>query len=231
MEIKDLLREDATKKVYATNQNDQVIVAFNDAGSAKGKKKDEGSEIAQLNNAVSSFLFDYLESYNVPTYFVRKLDEKSFLARKTEPIPIIVAVYNVASPSLSARFGIEAGKVLEFPIVELYYNDEAQGRPMINEYHAYAMGLCERKEMTSIMRIATKVNAVLKSFFDRKGLKLVNFQLQFGRMNSQIVLCDELSLDTINLWLQTNGALEEIPEGGKKGLAGYRSLKAQIFGE
>jgi len=231
VDIKELLIDDATKKVYATNQSDQVIVAFNDVPAGRSKKKDL-PDVAATNNGVSSYLFEYLESYNVPTYFVRKLDDKSFLAKKSEYIPIIVSIYNVASKSLAERFDIEEGKLLEFPIVEMYFKDEKQSNPMINEYHAYALGICERKEMTSVVRIATKVNAVLKSFFDRKKIKLINFQLQFSRLNNQILLADELSLDTINLWkIEENGSFKKYPEGNAKDSKAYRELRAIILGE
>lgn len=226
MEIKDLLVDDGGKKIYATNQSDQVLVAFNDGG-----KKKDASEIALLNNEVNTYFFEYLESYNVPTYFNRRSDDKSFTARKIEDIPIIISVYNVASKSLADRFGLDEGKVLEFPVVELYFKDADKKHPMINEYHAYALGICERKDMTSIMRIATKVNAVLKSFFDRKQLKLINFTLQFGRANNQILLSDELTLDTINLWgLKEDGSFEKFSEGKDKDLKAYKSIKERILG-
>ena len=227
MEIKDLLKDDGYKKVYATNQGDHVLVAFNDNGKNKA-----AAEIAVLNNDVSSFLFEYLESYNVPTYFVRKQDDNSFTARKHEAIAMVVSVYNVASKSLSKRFGLEEGKGLDFPIVEMYHSSDKKDRAMINEYHAYALGLCDRKDMSSIMRIATKVNAVLKSYFDRKKLKLINFDLQFARTGGQIVLGDALSLDTVNLWVvNSDGTFGTFPEGPEKDVKGYQTLKAKVFGD
>jgi len=114
VDIKELLIDDATKKVYATNQSDQVIVAFNDVPAGKSKKKDL-PDVAATNNGVSSYLFEYLESYNVPTYFVRKLDDKSFLAKKSEYIPIIVSIYNVASKSLAERLISKKANFWNFP--------------------------------------------------------------------------------------------------------------------
>lgn len=229
MDIKELLVDGSAKKVYATAQNDQVIVAFSDALAGKGKKKDSGAEKAVANNAVSAFIFEYLESYNVPTHFVKKLDDTSFMAKKADMIPIIISVYNMASEKLASRFGIAEGKILEYPIVEMYYKDAKKQLPMINEYHAYALGLCERKEMSNILRIATKVNAVLKSFFDRRKLKLVNFQLEFGRSHGQVILADEVSLDTMDLWsVEPDGSFSKFPEGGKKDAAVYGELKNRI---
>ncbi|HQV32887.1 MAG TPA: phosphoribosylaminoimidazolesuccinocarboxamide synthase [Calditrichia bacterium] len=219
MEMKELIGEGLNKKIYATNQSDQVIYAYND------KKKGDKTEV---NTAVSGFLFEYLESYNVPTHFVKTIDSKSFAARKLELIPMSIQVHNIADEDLGNRFGLESGKVLEFPIVEMYFRKDGGEEHLINEYHAYALGLCDRKEMTSISRIATKVNAVLKSFFDRRKLRLVNFRLEFGRAGSQIYLADELSLDTMNVRLVDDKGEMQKADEDKKTLA---EIKARITGD
>lgn len=221
MDMKELLVEGTTKKVYATAQNDQVVVAYNDGGKKAGDR-------VEINNDLSAFLFEYLESYNVPTHFIRKLDAKSFAAKRIDMIPMIVSVHNIADAELTERFGLDEGKVLEYPVVEMYYKDKAGKRPMINEYHAYALGLCDRKEMTSINRIATKVNAVLKSFFDRRKLKLVSFHLEFGRQHSQILLADEMSLHTMTLYLvDENGEIKKVSMDDKDVPA---EIKARVLG-
>lgn len=228
--MKELIIEGSTKKVYATNQSDNVLVTFNDVISTPGSKK-KAEAYPEVNNDLSSHFFEYLESYNVPTHFIRKNDARSFVAKKVEVIPMKLIVYNLASPELAERFGLEVGAGLEFPIVEMYYKDTGHNYPMINEYHAYALGLCERKEMTSVMRIATKVNAVLKSFFDRKKLKLVNFQLEFGRQNNQILLADEVSLNTMNLWLVgEKGEVEQVSRSSKKYPQHVEEIHSRILG-
>ncbi|MEL6821187.1 MAG: phosphoribosylaminoimidazolesuccinocarboxamide synthase [Calditrichota bacterium] len=230
MEIKDIIAQGAVKKVYATNNAEQAVVEFSDTVLANGKKKSSISGKAEVNNAVSAYMFEYLESYNVPTHFSKILDNKSFVANRLDMIPIVIAVYNLASAELAERFGIEEGKMLEFPIVEMYFKDEKNERPMINEYHAYALGLCDRKDMTSIMRIATKVNAVLKSFFGRRKLQLVSFELEFGSQNGQVMLADEVSLDTMRLWpLKENGSFDRIDES-KKTIKVMEELKSRIVG-
>lgn len=230
MEIKDIIAQGAVKKVYATNNAEQAVVEFSDTVLANGKKKSSVSGKAEVNNAVSAYMFEYLESYNVPTHFSKLLDNKSFVAKRLDMIPIVIAVYNLASAELAERFSIEEGKMLEFPIVEMYFKDETNERPMINEYHAYALGLCDRKDMTSITRIATKVNAVLKSFFGRRKLQLVSFELEFGRQNGQVMLADEVSLDTMRLWpLKENGSFDRIDES-KKTIKVMEELKSRIIG-
>ncbi len=233
MEIKEVIAEGGTKKVYATNQSDQVVVEFLDTlPQEPGKKKSTITGKGAINNAVSAYLFEYLESYNVPSHFIKTLDERSFLARRLEMIPILIVVHDVASRELAERLGIVEGTILDFPVVEMYYKDKKRTLPMINEYHAYALGLCDRKEMTNISRIATKVNAVLKSYFDRKKLKLVRFQMEFGKFQNQIMLGDEVSLDTFTLWaVNEAGQLEKPAASKKKDINFYKMMKAHILGQ
>lgn len=232
MDIKEVIAEGSTKKVYATNQSDQVVIEFLDTlplTVSKQKEKVKGK--AEINNAVCAHLFEYLESYNVPTHFIKTQNDKSFVAKKLDMIPIAIVVYNVATQDLAKRLHLDTGTVLEFPIVEMYYKDEKRTLPMINEYHAYALGLCDRKEMTNISRIATKVNAVLKSFFERKKLKLVSFQIEFGRTQGQVILGDEVSLDSLTLWpINEDGKLEKPAASKLKDIAFYKMLKDHIFG-
>lgn len=201
MDKKELLIDNGTEKIYAADQEGQIIVEFQNyfPWSGSGKKERVDGK-AETNNTINSALFEYLESYNVPTYLIRKLDATGFLARQLDMIPIVVSIWNIATGELAKRFDFEEGKILEYPIVEMYYKNEKLKVPMINEYHAYALGLCDRKEMSNMHRIATKINAILKSYFDRKDLKLVSFQMEFGRLQNQIVLGDKLNLDCMYLW-------------------------------
>ncbi len=233
MEVKDMLVDNGTEKIFATDQEDQVIVEFQNyfpwSGSGKRERMDGKAE---ANNTITCALFEYLESYNVPTYLSRKVDDKSFLANRVDMIPIVVSIWNVATGELSKRFALDEGKVLEYPIVELYYKNEKLKVPMINEYHAYALNLCDRKEMGNILRIATKINAILKSFFDRKNFKLANLQLEFGRSHNQIILGDKLNIDNMSLWeLGEDGQYKKYDMKGSSKRKDYKELQEKIIKE
>lgn len=230
MEIKELLVDNGTEKIYATDQEGQVVVEFQNHFLSTGSSKKERMDgKAEANNTISCALFDYLASYNVPTYLIKKIDGKSFSAKHVEMIPVSVSIWNIASSDLSKRFALDDGKVLEYPIVEMYYKNEKLKIPMINEYHAYALGLCDRKEMGNILRIATKVNAILKSLFDRKNFKLVNFQIEFGRYHNQIILADKLNLDNITLWeLNEKGGYEKFDMKGSNRKKNFKELQDRV---
>jgi len=109
-------------------------------------------------------------------------------------------IWNVSTSALAKRIGISEGTTLETPVIEFYLKDEKLKNPMINDYHAYALGLCDRNDMSAIIRIGTKVNAVLRSFFQRKNLALVHFTLEFGKGANQVMLGDEITPDNLNVW-------------------------------
>ncbi len=201
MKIKETFLEGKTKKLYTVEEPDQLIMEFLDvlpqSISSKGEKvKGKGA----INAEISAYLFQYLTSYNVPTHFVRKLDDKSILVRKAEMFDLKMVIWNYASGTLSKRLGLKEGTQLETPVLELYLKNSKLKYPLINDYHAYALGLCERSDMNVMIRIGTKVNAVLKSFFLRKHLTLAHFTMEFGKVGNQVLLADEISPDTFTVW-------------------------------
>ncbi|MFZ0392076.1 MAG: phosphoribosylaminoimidazolesuccinocarboxamide synthase, partial [Calditrichia bacterium] len=137
--------------------------------------------------------------------FISQEDDNQLLVKKVEMIPIKVMLWNFAAQSLAKRLGLKEGTELESPVLELYLKNSKLKEPMINDYHAFALGLCDRSEMSAIVRITTKINAVLKSYFARKNLQLLKFQLEFGRLNNQIILADEISPDVLDLWDVSDG--------------------------
>jgi len=64
--------------------------------------------------------------------------------------------------------------------------------------------------METISRYATKINAILKSFFIRRKIRLIDFKLEFGRFKDRILLGDEISPDTCRFWdLETGEKLDK----------------------
>jgi len=122
------------------------------------------------------------------------------LVRKLKMIPIEVTVHNLAASSLAQRFGVNEGDSLDFPIIEYYLKRPDLGQPMINESHALALGYARTEDIRSIGRMASKANAILKSMFERRGLVLVEFKLEFGTVGENIYIGDEISPDTCRIW-------------------------------
>ena len=200
------LYEGKAKKVFLTDDPDVVIVSYKDDATAfngikKGQIKDKGI----VNNICSNHLFKLLESKGIPTHYVEQINERETYVKKVQIVPLEVIVRNIAAGSMSKRLGIPEGTVLEKPVVEFSYKDDALGEPLINDDHALALGAATEEELATIKALALKVNDILKEYFAEIGVTLVDFKLEFGRYKGGIVLADEISPDTCRFWDSKTG--------------------------
>jgi phosphoribosylaminoimidazole-succinocarboxamide synthase len=201
LEKRGLIYEGKAKCLYATDREDYLVQEFKDEfPDGEGGRKNPVPGKGESNNGISSFLFQYLESYHVPTHFVERYGPTEMLVRKLAMIPIEVEMYNIANVKLAKTFALVEGSQLEYPILEYYLKSDPLGDPMINEYHALALGYAQPDEMRTVGRLASKINAILKSFFERRGLLLASFKIEFGKQNNQIYVGDEISLDSCCFW-------------------------------
>lgn len=189
--------EGKSKKVYETENEHEWLLEFkDDARDAKGHKKGVIKGKGSVNNQISTFLFKLLESYHIPTHFIKEVSDKEMLVKKMEMIGVKVVVRNFAVGPLAKRFNVPDGKELECPLLEFYLKDGNRDDPMINESHLISFGHATSEEMREIHRLASKCNAVIKAFFRRRLLNLVEIRLEFGRLHGHIAVGDEISLDT-----------------------------------
>ena len=207
MEKCELLYEGKAKKVYATEDPALLIVAYKDDATAfNGKKKGTIAGKGVVNNRMSNFLMARLEEAGVPTHLVRELSERETLVKKVDIIPLEVVVRNISAGSFSRRYGVEEGLVFAAPTVEFSYKNDALDDPLIPECHILALALALEDELEVIRGLALRVNAFLRAFWAERGVTLVDFKLEFGRLpDGRIVLADEISPDTCRLWDSATG--------------------------
>ncbi len=200
----ELLYEGKAKKVFATDNPDQVVQYFKDDATAfNAQKRGTIAEKGVINNKVSERLFRLLEQAGVPTHFVERLSDRELLTKKVAIVPVEVVVRNVVAGSLAKRLGLKEGDPIEPAIVEWYYKNDALGDPLIADEHIRLMRLATPEQMTEIKRLALKVNSLLQPFFRDRQMILVDFKLEFGLHNGQLILADEISPDTCRFWDQT----------------------------
>lgn len=211
MEKKELLYEGKAKRLFATGTPDVLVQEFKDDATAfDGAKKGTISNKGGYNCQISTLMFEHLNSFHVPTHFISQLNENEMLVKKVEIIPIEAVMRNIATGSLVKRLPFEDGKALPYPIFEMYLKNDSLGDPLINEYHAFALELCKPEEVRAIYRMTAKVNAIIRSLFERRGMLLVDFKLEFGRFNNELILADEVSPDTCRIWdKKTNKKLDK----------------------
>ena len=203
----EMIYEGKAKRVYATDEAELLIVDYKDDATAfNGKKKGTIAGKGVINNQMSNALMRRLAGAGIPTHFVEELSERETLVRRVEIVPLEVIVRNRSAGSFSKRYGVEEGRVFDAPTIEFSYKNDALGDPLINSSHVIALSLATPEELELIRRYAFRVNEVLSALWASRGITLVDFKLEFGRLaDGTIVLADEISPDTCRLWDSATG--------------------------
>lgn len=207
MEKQQQLYEGKAKKVYATENPDLVIVSYkDDATAGNGAKRGTIAGKGVINNRMSNFLMQILHKEGVPSHFVEELNDRETLVKKVKILPLEVIIRNISAGSFAKRYGVEEGIVFAEPTIEFSYKNDDLGDPLLNDYHAVALGLATWSEIDLVKKIAFKVNEVLKAYFKKLNVTLVDFKIELGKTSSgEIVLADEISPDTCRFWDSTTG--------------------------
>lgn len=211
MEKRDMMYEGKAKKIYATDDKDLVVVYYKDDATAfNGVKKGQIEDKGVLNNNITSAIFELLNKNGIKTHFVKQLNEREQLCKKVEIVPLEVIVRNVAAGSMAKRLGLEEGFQLKTTVFEICYKNDDYDDPLINDYHAVGIGLATFDELKQMYAMTDKINEILKEFFLKLNIKLIDFKIEFGRYNGEIILADEISPDTCRFWdATTNEKLDK----------------------
>ena len=202
-----LLYEGKAKQVYSTeNENEYVVYYKDDATAFNGEKKASIASKGILNNKICTIMFETLEKAGIKTHFIKALSDREQLVKKVTILPLEVIIRNITAGSFCKRYGVEEGIVLDKPIFEMSYKNDEYGDPLINDDHAVALKLATQEEIDYIRAQTLKINEIMKEFFLKMDLKLVDFKLEYGN----VILADEISPDTCRLWdVNTNEKLDK----------------------
>ena len=200
---KELIFEGNEKRVYATENPDQVIfhytdvtVAYNNVKRARLLRK------GIFSNKISALLLGYLNSCGIPTHFIELLDEREQLCRKIEHIQLEVVVHNRMCGTLASKLGVEDGYKPGNTIVDLCYNNEELGDPLVNSDQAVALGLASYEDLETMFSMARRAGKLLTELLQKAGIELVDAKIEFGRASDtgEIIISDESSPDTCRMW-------------------------------
>lgn len=202
MNQKDLIYGGKAKNIYSTDKNNEVIIEFRDDMTAgDGERKEVMKQKGCYNSVISSKIFKVLEESGIKTQFIDLLKPNVMQAKKLDMIPIEVIVRNIATGSLIRTYPFKDGTRLEPPIIQMDYKDDEFHDPMLNDSIIKALNLITQEEIDELRSQALKINDILKEFFKKAGIILVDFKIEFGKDNEgNIVLGDEISPDSCRLW-------------------------------
>ncbi len=232
MEKREQLYEGKAKKVFLTDDPEKLIVSYKDDATAfNGLKKGTITGKGVINNKMSNLLMAKLEKEaGVPTHFVEELSDRETVVKKVSIVPLEVIIRNIAAGSFSKNYGVEEGVVFDNPTIEFSYKNDDLGDPLINDYHALALKLATPEEIETIKKYAFAVNDYMKAYWKERGVILVDFKLEFGRLSDgTIVLADEISPDTCRFWdAETKEKLDK--DRFRRDLGGVEDAYAEIMG-
>ena len=205
MEKLEQLYEGKAKKVYRTSDEDLYIVEYKDDATAfNGLKKGTIAGKGIINNKMSNMMMQLLEKNGVPTHFVEEISDRETVVKKVKIVPLEVIIRNVSAGSFAKNYGVEEGIVFDEPTIEFSYKNDDLGDPLINSYHVVALKLATKEEIETIKSYAFKVNDVMKAYFKKLNIDLIDFKLEFGWLpDGTIILADEISPDTCRFWDST----------------------------
>ena len=205
--------EGKAKTLFSTNNPNLIIQYFKDDATAfNGVKKETIQNKGELNNFISEAIMKQMEIAKIDNHFIARISNREQIVKKLNIIPLEVIVRNVVAGSLVKKFALTEGVEITKPIVEICFKDDSLGDPMINEDHAInLLGLVNKEQMLEIREKAFAINNVLRSFFLKASLILVDFKVEFGFDDLQnIILADEISPDSCRLWdLKTKTKLDK----------------------
>lgn len=206
--MSELIYTGKAKQMWTTEDEDVLRVVYMDQATAlNGKKKDQIKGKGQVNNQISTLIFNYLKAKGIPTHFIKKLSETEELVKKVTIVPLEFVTRNIAAGHFVSRFGVKEGTPFKQPVEETYYKSDELDDPFMNESQALALGLATKAELDYMWELSRKVDQLLIPLFAKANLQLVDFKLEFGRLaDGTIVLADEFSPDNCRLWDLTTKA-------------------------
>ena len=196
-----LLIEGKAKKIFSTKDKNTLVQYFKDDATAfNNKKRKQFKSKGILNNSISALIFKYLNENRIKTHFIKKISEREQIIKKVKIIPLEVVVRNYSAGSISDKFKIKQGKKFKEPIIEFFLKSDELNDPFMNSAHIKLLNIATAKEIKYLKKLALKVNILLIKLFSKIGIILVDFKLEFGKSNNEIILADEISPDNCRLW-------------------------------
>ena len=201
MEKREELYSGKAKSVYTTDDPNRMVLLFrNDTSAFDGVKVEQLERKGMVNNLFNAFIMQKLEDAGIATHFEKVLSSQESLVKRLEMIPVECVVRNIAAGSICKRLGVEEGIDLNPPTFEFFLKNDALHDPMVNEFHIRSFGWAEPQHVETMKELTFKVNDVLKQLFLDAGMLLVDYKLEFGLFDGQVVLGDEFSPDGCRIW-------------------------------
>ena len=197
-----LIYEGKAKKIFSHKDSEKVIIEFKDDATAfnalkKAKFKGKG----ELNCLITAKIFEFLIKSGIQTHFISLRSNNSIIAQKIKIIPLEIVLRNKAYGSICKQTTLIPGTPLKEPLIDLYFKNDELNDPLLTKNRIRLLDIISDEDLEFIEEITLFINKLLKDFFLKINLDLIDFKLEFGKNNfGKIVLADEFSPDNCRLW-------------------------------
>lgn len=197
----NLIYSGKVKSLYSTESEDHLIMEFRDDITAfNGIKHEQLAGKGQVNNLINAFLMTELSKAGVPCHFETLLADGLTVIKRLKMMPLKCIMRNIAAGRFCRILGVTIGRKLTPPLYELYLKSDELRDPLVSDYHALSLGWATREQLDQMADLSFRTNRILKQIFLEHGMILVDFKLEFGIYNGEMMLADEISPDNSRIW-------------------------------
>jgi phosphoribosylaminoimidazole-succinocarboxamide synthase len=197
-----------SKTIYDLGEPNELLVQFrNDATGGNGAKHAILEDKGRVNCAFDAFIMAVLAENGIKTHWLKSVSDTEIRVRRLKMLPIECVLRNRAAGGICKRLGIERGRIFSPPVFEFFLKNDALGDPIITEDHIYMLKLASKEDLVAMRALTYRVNDILQPIFAKAGFDLVDFKLEFGYYQGQLLLGDEFTLDGCRLWDKQSGEI------------------------
>jgi phosphoribosylaminoimidazole-succinocarboxamide synthase len=173
------------------------IIEYHDYFINSKNKKVNSKNLGEKTAELTSFFYEYINGYNIASAYVKRDGKKSIAFNTVEEFPFITKIFNAADTRTAKIFSVKNESQLQLPIIEYHYGNAKES--VIGESHIISFDLCSYEDLKFVNRVCSKLNAIVKSFFERRNVSLLELTCRFGKFEGKVLLIDDFSPQSIKI--------------------------------
>ncbi len=146
---------------------------------------------------MSRYYFELLKREGVPTHYLdSNLEDNTMTVKPAKTFGKgleIICCFRVYGSFLK-RYEKYAKREQKLDsLVEITLKDDDRGDPPIGEEALVQLGIMQAGEYNKVTEMCRKIANIIKKDLEAKGMELYDIKFEFGRVDGQIILIDDIS--------------------------------------
>lgn len=232
--LQNPIAEGKTKIIYPNPDDDKTVfmVFKDDITAGDGAKHDVIEGKAVVDWQTNRDIFNYLNRCGFRTHYVDTVEEKVALVKKLDhKIDLEVVTRRIAAGSILKWGRITEGQRFDPVITQFHYKDDPLHDPMLDEgYIEYIIKAKNAIEFQQMREMNAEIFLALEKAFAAFKVQLIDMKLEYGLIDGQVTLIDEISGGSFRLWpyakdkvnLEQENVLSELDPSGRLDKDTYR---------